>query len=145
MNREQLRSMHMRIVRIRPMVRRKLPDGTRLSARDDDWRVDAQFPGTRAIVRVHNLSTGHFVDLYSDSVHEYREPGFLVLREQLSIGGINGLDREPLADPRLAYAHFPFALLASAADNPTVHDARTVRAIQVEEGEAEVEPHWRKL
>jgi hypothetical protein len=95
--------MHDRVLRLRPVVQRRFPNGKWLVSLDDDWRVDAREAPADAVVRLHNQQTGHFVDMYADSVEEYREPGFLVLREQLTLVG-RAIDREPLADRRLAYA-----------------------------------------
>lgn len=103
MNRRELRAMNGRTVHIRPQVQRRSPDGQWLRSIDDEWTVDALVDKQNVVIRLHNIATGHFVDFYTDSVYEYREPGVVVLREQLTLVG-RAVEREPLADQRLAYA-----------------------------------------
>jgi hypothetical protein len=100
---KMLRRNHDRIVKIRPPVNRRFPSGQWLESVDDDWRIDGQGYGQGAVVRLHNQATGHFVDIYPDGVQEFREPGLLILKEQLAMVG-RTVQREALPDLRLAYA-----------------------------------------
>jgi hypothetical protein len=90
------------MLKIRPLVRRRFPSALWLESLDDDWWVDASNHGIAATLRLHNTATGHFVDIYSDGVQEFRHPGTIVLKEQLSLVG-HTVHREVLADRRLAY------------------------------------------
>ena len=101
MNREGLRLLRGRVVKLRPAVQRLLPSGLFLPSIDDDWFVE-HAPPANGVVRVHNQATGHFVDLGTDNVYEFRGPDNLVLKEQLTLSGRDVL-RDPLPDPRFRY------------------------------------------
>lgn len=70
-------------------------DGTQLPARDDQWRLD-EVSERPARIRLHNISTGHFVELESDNVQERRSPDFLLLRCNVIISA-RGIAIEPIS------------------------------------------------
>jgi hypothetical protein len=101
MKRQGLRELIGKTIKLRPAVRRRWLDGSDLPSIDDDWFVTRSFT-PNAVVRAVNSTTGHFIDLSHDNVYEFREPNFVVLKEQLTLRGIN-VDRDPLPDPRARY------------------------------------------
>lgn len=103
MNAAMLRRMHTSYVRIRPVVQRRLaPDAPFLRPTDGEWWIDARSMAPGAVVRLHHPPTGHFVDVYSDSIQEFRQPDQLILKEQLTLTP-RGVLREALPDRRMAY------------------------------------------
>jgi len=76
MNRSKLRELEGEAVRLRPIARRVVPGTNKLPGVDDLWRIGSDCCAG-AIVRLHNRVTGHFFDVYSDSVQEFREPNTL--------------------------------------------------------------------
>lgn len=94
MNVKQLFKNVSQQVRLRPMPWRIDRRGQRLPDRDDTWILDA-VEDSPARVRVHNIATGHTVELASDNVAEWRSPGFLLLRCQLILRP-HAVDIEPI-------------------------------------------------
>lgn len=106
MNKRALRAMDGRVVHLLPAVQRRQPNGDWLPTLDDEWRIETFSVVPPVVVRLNNLATGHFVDVYPDGVLEFRYPDSLVLREQLTIRGLKIL-RTPLPHPSLAYLPYP--------------------------------------
>lgn len=73
-------------LRLRPLPIRIDANGNRLPDSDDPWRLE-QILDNPPRAHLVNLPTGHFVDLQSDNIREYRSPDFLLLRCQLFIKG----------------------------------------------------------
>ncbi|MGH7996180.1 MAG: hypothetical protein ACREFX_07505 [Opitutaceae bacterium] len=73
MNKKALRKMAWFRVRLRPMAVRWDESGRPLPALDDPWQVR---DGEGAALRIHNLRTGHFLDLWPDGVHDFRATCF---------------------------------------------------------------------
>jgi hypothetical protein len=84
-------------VRIRPVARRKLHDARELPPLDDMWEI--AYSLRKGMIQLRNSATGHFVDLGTDNVHEYRSSGHLMLKCQVTLRPL-GLDLDPLPDPR---------------------------------------------
>jgi hypothetical protein len=103
MNKRQIKELDGTTVKIRPPVTRRWPGEDWLPERDDDWLLSTWRLGPRVAAELRNVATGHVLSIYSDSVHEYRETGHLVLKEQIAMVGLT-IEREPLPDMRLAYA-----------------------------------------
>ena len=107
MNKTKLREMTGSLVKIRPLVRRILVRGNRLAslelpALDYDWLVEEPFD-PQFVIRLQCLPTGHFVQLGTDGVYEFRLPNFLVLKFQLALTNDGRVLMEPLPDPRTRY------------------------------------------
>jgi len=107
MKTSELKKLVGSIVRVRPPVRRVEINCDGRSARelpstDYDWKVEAPFD-QRAVIRIHCLATGHFVELGGDGVYEFRLPNFLILKFQLALTNDRRVLREPLPDPRARY------------------------------------------
>jgi len=98
MNKKALKKLLYRHVRVRPIARRVDNDGSELPVRDDEWfieRVDAD------AADLSNSRTRHHLRLSFDGVLEFREPQFLILKTQVTIGVPHvGVTVEPLLDPR---------------------------------------------
>jgi len=75
-------------LRLRPIADRVSRDGECLPKSDDPWRLEAIL-NDPVRVRLVNQVSGHSVELQSDNVREYRSPGFLLLRCQLTVLGEN--------------------------------------------------------
>lgn len=101
MNRRKLAGLHGKAVRIRPIPKRFDPRLGWLAPVEDHWSVQAP-SAAQGPIRATNQATGHFVDLSSDNVYEFREPDILVLKTQLTLTG-RGLFSDPLPDPRTRY------------------------------------------
>jgi len=101
MNRKNLRGLHGKTVRLRPIPRRFDSRLGWLPPVEDHWRIEAP-KANAAAVRASNLATGHFIDLSSDNVFEFREPDFIVLKAQLTLTARQVLS-DPLPDPRARY------------------------------------------
>ena len=101
MNRKKLASLHGKAVRLRPIPRRFDHQLGWLRPIEDYWSVQAPHSGGSPL-RATNQATGHFVDLSSDNIYEFREPDILVLKTQLTLTG-RGLFSDPLPDPRTRY------------------------------------------
>ena len=84
-------------VRLRPIPTRIDASGSELPPADDEWVVEDILSKPN---RVHltNPITGHFVEIHSDNIREYRSPGFLVLRCSLIISPA-GISIEPILRP----------------------------------------------
>ena len=100
MNIAMLKRLDGAVVKLRPVVQR-VWNGQHLEALDQDWRIEVAKSGN-AVLRLHSIASGHFVDVYSDGVQEFREPGFLFVKDQFTITE-KGIVREPIADRRLLY------------------------------------------
>lgn len=103
-----LRKLAGSVVRVRPPVRRLEVGPTGAPSRllpiiDYDWMVKRP-SDPRATVELHCLPTGHFVELGSDGVYEFRYPNFLILKFQLTLTNDRRVLKEPLPDPRTRYA-----------------------------------------
>jgi hypothetical protein len=83
-----------RLLRLRPIPHRRQPDGLHLPDIDEPWRLDEILQAPTRL-RLVNPATGHFVELESDNVREYRSPDHLILRCQLTLRGRH-VDIEPL-------------------------------------------------
>jgi hypothetical protein len=93
-NAEQLKKRVGGLYRLRPMAARLGADREELEPIDDQWRLDSVETNPARVV-VRNIRTGHFVELQSDNVREYRSPDFLVLRCQLALWG-RSVEIEPI-------------------------------------------------
>ncbi len=94
MNRKLLSRNIGQQIRVRPVPWRVDGSGHRLTDRDDQWTLDA-VDVHPVRVRIHNIATGHTVELASDNVAEWRSPGFLLLRCQLILRP-RAVDIEPI-------------------------------------------------
>ena len=103
MNATMLKRLNGKMVRIVPPVRRRWR-GEEAPPVDEEWRIEIGSPSEEPFLRLHRPSTGHVIDVYSDGIQEYREPGCLVVKDQFTITE-NGIDREPQPDRRLLYRH----------------------------------------
>jgi hypothetical protein len=100
MNIAMLKRLDGKPIRVRPIVQRRW-HGERLEEMDQEWRV--QIVGTGSLLlQLRSSRSGHIIDIYADGVQEYREPGFLVVKDQFTITE-KGVEREPLPDRRLLY------------------------------------------
>ena len=106
MKKRALRAMDGRVVHVLPAVQRRQPNGDRLPILDDEWLVSTFGVVAPVVVTLTNLATHHVLDIFPDSVLEFRYPDSLVLREQLTIRGFAIL-RTPLPHPALAYVRYP--------------------------------------
>jgi hypothetical protein len=102
MNRKQLDRLHGKPVRIRPIPKRFDHQLGWLTPIEDYWDIQAPEPRVRP-PRATNQATGHFIDLTSDNVYEFRNPDLLILKTQITLTG-RGLFSDPLPDPRARHA-----------------------------------------
>lgn len=85
MNKRQFRKKLHQWVRLRPIAKRRNPlTGAWLEPIDDPWAVEAI---ADAGVQLKNLRTDHVKLLGWDNLREYRTPGFLRLRCELTLTG----------------------------------------------------------
>jgi hypothetical protein len=66
----------------------------RLRSSDDDWMLDEVLERPTRI-RIHNIATGHTVELSADTMKGFHDPHFLILKCHL-IMRPRGLDIEPI-------------------------------------------------
>ncbi|MGH9460196.1 MAG: hypothetical protein ACRD1X_03200 [Vicinamibacteria bacterium] len=86
MNAKQFSKNLGRRVRLRPIAKRQLADGTPLPLIDDEWFVERI---EEHHVVLHNLRTDHILELGFDNIREFRSPQFLLLRCQVTLRGIS--------------------------------------------------------
>jgi hypothetical protein len=84
MNAQQLRKNLGQRLKLRPVARRQLANGTPLGPVDDEWFVQSI---KEQQVELYNMRTGHILDLGFDNIREYRSPNFLLLRCQVILRG----------------------------------------------------------
>ncbi len=96
MNVEQLRNNIGSQVRLRPIAENIDPNTRRPLPREDDlWTIRRVDQGS---VELQNQRTGHIATVHNDNLAEFRNPGFLALRCQLTLSGEKVLI-EPLFSP----------------------------------------------
>jgi hypothetical protein len=96
MNKRQFQKNLHQWVSLRPIAKRRDHEtGARLDPIDDQWAVEAV---TDAGVQIKNSRTDHVKLLGWDNLREYRTPGFLLLRCQLTLRGPAVLV-EPIVGP----------------------------------------------
>ena len=107
MNKDMLKKMDKKRVRLRPRVTRVVPkcfingrpSGSRAEEVDHIWMVEPC--EAKDTVRLRNLSTDHVLDLGMDHIREFRtdpEPdsdGFLLLKSRLRVTREGRLEVEP--------------------------------------------------
>ncbi|MGH9459654.1 MAG: hypothetical protein ACRD1X_00405 [Vicinamibacteria bacterium] len=98
MNARQFRKSLGQRLRLRPIPKRQLADATPLHLIDDEWFVERI---EEHHVVLHNLRTGHILELGFDNIREFRSPHFLLLRCQVILRGIS-IVIEPFVAPEPA-------------------------------------------
>ena len=95
MNLKQLKKQIGRTFRLHPVPHRIEGDGQTLPPSDDQWKFDRLLEAPFRAIRLVNMRTGHVIELGLDNIREYRSPGVLVLRCQLTISA-TGVEIEPI-------------------------------------------------
>lgn len=129
MNKGKLPKLKNQQLRIRPVVRRFDDLGHELAPIDNIWSVSA---ATEAGVTLSNESTGHYLSLNADNIHEYqsdptgKNQGFLILNAEVFIQGLQ-VRVEP-RDPRGSPTYVP---VRRVLPQPTLQLEREERDILI--------------
>jgi hypothetical protein len=86
MNVEQFKKQLGTNVKLRPLPVCFGAFGQRLRQQDDEWLVE-EISKNPNRVKLHNIRTGHILELQSDNIREYRSPHFIILRCKVIIDG----------------------------------------------------------
>jgi hypothetical protein len=94
MNIDQFKKQLGTNVKLRPLPVWFGSYGEKLSQKDDDWRVEEINKNPNRI-KLHNIRTGHILELQCDNIREYRSPHFVMLKCKIIING-NTINIEPI-------------------------------------------------